>query len=100
MTAHETQPSRAQFGTLDARNPAARALDALGAAVPALERRLGFPLSVTAAAQPDGFIWAEVLIPDKHYTAQNRAAIRAALRGAAQPLDVFSEITPSGHDER
>lgn len=98
MTTHQyrtARKTRARFGTLDTRTVEARALDALGAAVPSLEKRLGFSLSVTAQAQPDRLICAEVLIPDRYYTADNRSTIRAALRGAAYPLDVYAEIIPS-----
>lgn len=90
MTTHHTdERGRVHFGTLDARTPQARALDAIGAAVPALEAALGFPLSVTAQTTEDGFILLHILVPDEHWNFDTTRQIGKALRDAAQPFTEF-----------
>ncbi|MFC6590860.1 hypothetical protein ACFP81_01615 [Deinococcus lacus] len=90
MTVHfSDQPGRIHFGSLQALTPQARALAALGEAVPALEKQLGFALAVTAEAKPDGFLWIEAVLPDQHCTLENKAVVGQTLRDAARP---FTEL--------
>lgn len=97
VTTYQTplEKGRAQFGSLSAQHltPQEKALEAIGEAIPALEAALGCPLSVQAQVR-EGFIWAEVYMPDEYYNAASRQAIRAALREAAQVfgVNVFAEI--------
>lgn len=93
MTVHSTEKStRARFGGLTVApslSPEEKAIQAIGHAVPALEEALGFSISVTAEAKPDGFIWLEVILPDEHYTGQTRAHVRQVLREAAHPFSAL-----------
>lgn len=94
MTAERStdERGRVHFGRLavtPARTPQDRALTALGEAVPALEAALGFPVSVTAQARPDGFIFAEIIVPDAHYSLSNTRRIGQMLRDAVRPFELL-----------
>lgn len=76
------------------RDPVDRALKALGEAVPPLEDALGFPVSVTAQARPDGTLSAVVIIPDASYGFDQAMTVSAALQNTVRPygLDLNVEV--------
>lgn len=95
MTTYTPEPQRqVHFGTLSPRTPQGRALDAIGLTVPALETRLGFPVSVTAEARPEGTLLAQVLLPDEHYSFEAILTISDALHDAVRPFGVDLDIVP------
>lgn len=92
MTAQPTadERGRVHYGRLAVRPPPqARAFAALGEAVPALEAALGFPVSVTAQPREDGGIFAEVIVPDAHYSLATARQVGQALRAAVRPFDAL-----------
>lgn len=92
MTAERSanERGRVHFGRLAVRpSPVDRALTALGEAVPTLEAALGFPVSVTAQPRANGTLYAEVIVPDAHYSLNTARQVGQSLRAAVAP---FTEL--------